>query len=377
MESNVIKHKKKAYKKYAINGGFMEALKAKLVSIDIKNLIAIFDIQIAIAIIIVFFLTRSLFAKSVLKIVNKIRKEKEDVKEDVMYKPLKTFFALLGLYLAIRILPVNSQVMVISNDIFKIIVMIFITKCITSAINPKSVIFKSLTNYSSNKMVNNFICKIARGFIWIVSFFIILYMNKINLNGLAAGLGIGSAVIALAAQDLVKSLLSGIAILTDKPFNIGDWIEVGTFSGSVTDITFRSTRIKTANNSIINIPNATIATSYVTNWNKLATRRFDLTLGLSMQTNAEKIKKIVREIRFVLENNPNVVPDSVVVNFNDISAYSNDIKIYLYLKEKDYVRYLQLREELLCDLLELIEKENIDLAYPTQTLLINNQEGQI
>ncbi len=377
MESNVIKHKKKAYKKYAINGGFMEALKAKLVSIDIKNLIAIFDIQIAIAIVIIFFLTRSLFAKIVLKVVNKIRKEKEDIKEDVMYKPLKTFFALLGLYLAIRILPVNSQVMVISNDIFKIIVMIFITKCITSAINPKSVIFKSLTNYSSNKMVNNFICKIARGFIWIVSFFIILYMNKINLNGLAAGLGIGSAVIALAAQDLVKSLLSGIAILTDKPFNIGDWIEVGTFSGSVTDITFRSTRIKTANNSIINIPNATIATSYVTNWNKLATRRFDLTLGLSMQTNAEKIKKIVREIRFVLENNPNVVPDSVVVNFNDISAYSNDIKIYLYLKEKDYVRYLQLREELLCDLLELIEKENIDLAYPTQTLLINNQEGQI
>ena len=355
----------------------MEALKAKLVSIDIKNLIAIFDIQIAIAIVIIFFLTRSLFAKIVLKIVNKIRKEKEDVKEDVMYKPLKTFFALLGLYLAIRILPVNSQVMVISNDIFKIIVMIFITKCITSAISPKSVIFKSLTNYSSNKMVNNFICKIARGFIWIVSFFIILYMNKINLNGLAAGLGIGSAIIALAAQDLVKSLLSGIAILTDKPFNIGDWIEVGTFAGSVTDITFRSTRIKTANNSIINIPNATIATSYVTNWNKLATRRFDLTLGLSMQTNAEKIKKIVREIRFVLENNPNVVPDSVVVNFNDISAYSNDIKIYLYLKEKDYVRYLQLREELLCDLLELIEKENIDLAYPTQTLFINNQEGQI
>ena len=202
-------------------------------------------------------------------------------------------------------------------------------------------------------------------------------MNKINLNGLAAGLGIGSAVIALAAQDLVKSLLSGIAILTDKPFNIGDWIEVGNFAGSVTDITFRSTRIKTVSNSIINIPNATIATSYVTNWNKLATRRFDLTLGLSMQTNAEKIKKIVREIRFVLENNPNVVPDSVVVNFNDISTYSNDIKIYLYLKEKDYVRYLQLREELLCDLLELIEKENIDLAYPTQTLFINNQEGQI
>lgn len=352
----------------------MEALKAKLTSIDIKNLIAIFDIQIAIAVAIAFFLLRGLFARIILKIINKIKREKEDVKENSMYKPLRNFFALVGLYLSIRILPVNSQIMVIANDVFKIIVMIFITKCITSAISPKSIIFKSLTNYSSNKMVNNFICKIIRGFIWIVSFFIILYMNKIKLNGLAAGLGIGSAVIALAAQDLVKSLLSGIAILTDKPFNIGDWIEVGDFAGTVTDITFRSTRIKTVSNSIINIPNATIASSYVTNWNKLATRRFDLTLGVSLQTTSEQIKKIVKEITFVLENNSNVVPESVMVNFNDITACSNDIKIYLYVKEKNYEKFLKIKQEILCDLLTLIEKENIDLAYPTQTIYLNNQE---
>ena len=354
----------------------MEVLREKLTSIDIKSLIAIFDIQIAIAVIIIFFLLRSVFAKIILKIVYKVRKDKSDVKSDGMYKTLKTFFVLLGFYLAIRILPVNSQVMVIANDVFKIIVMIFITKCITSAITPKSIIFKSLTNYSSNKMVNNFICKIARAVIWVIAIFIILYVNKINLNGLAAGLGIGSAVIALAAQDLVKSLLSGMAILTDKPYNIGDWIEIGTFAGTVTDITFRSTRIRTTNNSIINIPNANIATEYVTNWNNLSTRRFDLVLGLSLQTTSEQIRKIVKEIRLVLENNPNVVQDSVEVNFDNITAYSNDIKIFLYVNEVDYIKYLKIKEDLLCELLYLIEKENIDLAYPTQTVYLKNQEEE-
>ena len=77
-----------------INGGSMEALKAKLTSIDIKNLIAIFDIQIAIAVAIAFFLLRGLFARIILKIINKIKREKEDVKENSMYKPLRNFFAL-------------------------------------------------------------------------------------------------------------------------------------------------------------------------------------------------------------------------------------------------------------------------------------------
>jgi MscS family membrane protein len=354
----------------------MEALQAKLANINITELIAFFDILIALAITIIVFLFRGILARIVLKISYKIRKEKGDVKESSMYKPLKIFFFLAGAYIAIRTLPLNSQIMRTATDIFKIVVMIFITKCITSVIDPKSIFFKSFLNYSNNNMVNNFICKIIRALIWIIAIFVILYINKINLNGLAAGLGIGSAVIALAAQDLVKSLLSGVAILTDKPFNIGDWIEVGDFAGSVTDITFRSTRIKTANNSVITIPNSTVMSEYVTNWNKLTSRRFDLTLNLSLQTTTEKIKKIVKQIKVVLENNPNVVQNSVQVHFDGISSCSSDIKIFLYIKEKDYIKFLDVKQDLLCDLLYLVEKENIDLAYPTQTLYVKNRKGE-
>ncbi len=352
----------------------MEGLKQKLISLDIKNLLKIFNVQISVVTILIFFLLSGVFAKIIIKIINKIKKSDENAKESGMYIPLKTFFTLIGIYIAIKMLPVNSQVMIIANHIFKVVLIIFITKCITSLISPKSRLFKSFFNVSNSHIINNFLCMMIRGVIWIISFFIILYMNKINLNGLAAGLGIGSAALALAAQDLVKSILCGIAILTDKPFNIGDWIEVGNFAGTVTDITFRSTRIKALNNTIITIPNSTIASEYVINWNRLSTRRFSIILGLSLETTPEKIKKITKQMKLVLEQNPKVVPNSVQVHFDNITAYSNEIKIYLYVTERELEKFLEVKQELLCELLTLIEKENIELAYPTQTLLVKNQE---
>jgi len=117
-------------------------------------------------------------------------------------------------------------------------------------------------------------CKIIRCVIWIIYIFICISEIGYDLSGLLTALGLGSAALALAAQDLVKSLISGVSILTDKPFVIGDWIEVGEYQGTVIDITFRSTRIKSNNNSVITIPNSTITSTYVINWNRLTSRRF-------------------------------------------------------------------------------------------------------
>ena len=90
----------------------------------------------------------------------------------------------------------------------------------------------------------------------------------------------GSVIISLAAQDTVKSLLSGVVILTDKPFDIGDYVEIGEHEGTVLDITFRSTRIKALNNTIITIPNSVITANSVINWNRLKSRRMDIILNL-------------------------------------------------------------------------------------------------
>lgn len=360
----------------------MDNIKQMITSIDLDNLLKIFDIQISIAILIFFVLFKGIFSRILIKIYYIFSKNKKNPKDSSMYKPLNTFFVCLGIFCTINILPISKQVLYILNKIFKIIVIYFITKAISTLITEDSTWFKKVFKKSENKAVDRFICKIIRGILWIIFLFIVLnelgYTNVSSaLGGLVTGLGIGSAALALAAQDFVKSLLSGATILTDKPFIIGDWIEVGQYQGTVVDITFRSTRIKSFDNAVITIPNSTITSDYVINWNRLTSRRFDCVLNLSLDTPTDKIRKIVKEIKLTLENNPNVIKGTVQVALDAISNYSSDIKIYLYVNEAEYVKFLKVKEDILCSLLFLAEKENIELAYPSQTVFVRGKGENI
>lgn len=335
----------------------------------------IFYVQIAISIVIIFFVFRAVLAKSILKTINIVLKRKEKTSENPMYKTLKNFIMILGFYLASLILPLSEKISYLINELFRIVLILFVTKILTIIINKDSKIFKKVFK-SKNEAVNSFFCKIVRGVLWVISFVIIFKLLGFDLSGLIAGLGVGSVIISLAAQDTVKSLLSGVTILTEKPFEIGDWIKVGTNQGSVLDITFKSTRIKAADNTIITIPNSMVTEDCVVNWNKLKSRRFECVLNLHLDTTSEEIKKLIEEIKLVLKNNPAIDSESVQVFFDAITAYSSDIKIFLYITETEYIKYLKVKEEIHYELLGLIDKENIILAYPTQTIYIAKNEGE-
>lgn len=355
----------------------MEDLKQMLNSIDLNNLLKIFDIQIAIAVLLFFILFRTLFSRIIIKIYYKIIKSKKNPKDSQMYKSFNTFFVLLGIYLMIHTLPTEDWVLDRLNDIFYVVIVYYITKAISTLVNEESFLFKKFIKRSKNKAVDRFICKIIKVFLWLLA--LVIALNRLGfklqgLGGLVTGLGIGSAALALAAQDMVKSILSGFTILTDKPFIIGDWIEVGAYQGTVVDITFRSTRIKAFNNAVITIPNSIITSDYVVNWNRLNSRRFDCTLNLHLDTQTDKIRKLIKEITLTLKNNPDIIKETVEVHLDAISSCSADVKIYLYVNVSDYVRYLNIKEDILCSLLFLAEKENVELAYPTQTLYVQRKE---
>lgn len=352
----------------------MENFKQMITSIDLNDLLKIFDYQIATAILIFFFVFRNIFSKILIKIYYTIIKSKKQPKDSSMYKPLKVFFVLLGIFCMIHILPVNAQTMSILNELFKIVIIYYSTKAFVTLIDDKSIVMKKIFKDPENKTVNKFLCKVIRTVVWVAFGFVVLKEIGIDLTTFVAALGIGSAAIALAAQDLVKSLISGVSILTDKPFVIGDWVEVGQYQGTVVDITFRSVRIKSYDNAVVTIPNSTITSDYVVNWNRLNSRRFDCILNLGLDTPSDKIRKIVKEIKLTLQNNPDVIKETVQVNFDAISKYSCDIKIYLYVNIADYAEFLKAKQDILCSLVFLAEKENIDFAYPSQTLYVKGKE---
>lgn len=354
----------------------MNKITEVLSGIDLNSLITIFDIQIALAVIVIAFLFKGVLSKFILKVVYFFTKhDKTDVKQSKMYAPIKRMILCIGIYIALKILPTSAQISYYIDEAFKVIIIIFITKGITSLLTKDSKILKRMLNMSENDTVNNFVCKILTVLVWITSVFIIITELGFKINGLFTGLGLVSAAIALAAQELVKNLISGFSILTDRPFVLGDWIEVGQYAGTVIDISFRSTRIKTNNNSLVTIPNSKITTEYVINWNRLKSRRLDLILGLDLNTPTEKIKKTVKQMKLILKNNTHVIPDTIEVNFDEISDCSINIKIFLYVNETDYNRFLHAKQDILCSLLTLIEKENIELAYPTQTVYVKNNEN--
>lgn len=350
-------------------GSFLNNLNRQQI-LDFAN---IFYLQISIAIVVVFLLFRPVFARTIIRVINHFLKKKEKPVDNPIYKSLKNFIFCIGVYLACLILPVNEKISYLINEIFKIIVILFITKVLTVIVNKDSKIFKKFFANSKNEAVNSFLCKLVRGILWIISFLIIFKELGFDLTGLVAGLGVGSVIISLAAQDTVKSLLSGVTILTEKPFEIGDWIKVGDYQGTVLDITFKSTRIKANDNTTITIPNSMVTEDCVINWNTLKTRRFDCTLNLSLDTTSDEIKKLVEKIKLVLKQNSKVDEDTVHVVFDNISAYSSDLRIFLYIKEAEYLKYLKVKEELFYALLDIVDKENIELAYPTQKIFVENE----
>ena len=349
-------------------------------SINVESLLKFFDSQMAIGLFLFFTIFRGVFSRLVIRFYYMVIKKDKSPKESSMYKPLNIFFVLLGIFCMINMLPTNQKALDIMNQIFSVVVIFYITKAVSTLLTVDSFFAKKYFKNSKNPAVDKFICNILRVCLWIIAALVaatILGFDLSVFSGLVAGLGIASAGAALAAQDIVKSMLSGVAILSDKPFVIGDWIEVDKFQGTVIDITFRSTRIKSYNNAVVTIPNSTITSNYVVNWNRLTSRRFDCILNLSLDTPSDKIKKIVKEIKVMLQNDPKVIKETVEVTLNEISTSSCDIKIFLYVREAEYAKFLHAKQDILCNLLFLFEKENVELAYPTQTLFVKRKEDVV
>ena len=216
----------------------------------------------------------------------------------------------------------------------------------------------------------DFLLKIARAIIYVVATFIVIMLLGINLNALIAGLGIGGVIITLAAQDTAKNLFGGLVIFLDKPFTVGDWIEMSPFEGTVEDITFRSTRIRTFENSVVNIPNSIISESSVINWSKMEKRRYKTNLCIQLDTPLEKLEKLQARIREMLQEKEGIYDESIIVKFDEIKDNGINILVCSYTDSVDYLSYLAEKENINCKIMKIIREENIELAYDTKTVYV-------
>ena len=341
--------------------------------------IQIIDIIIAIGIIVFFRILSGTFSYMIIRIFKIKSKTAKEIKESAFFKPLKAFFIILGIYLAIVFLKtplqINNQVMDIVTKAFKIISVIEIAVGLANSFTSKTILGKKLKKSLSSKMddtVFEFVLKITRVLIYVIAIFLVLAILEINLTGLIAGLGLGGVIVTLAAQDTAKNLFGGLVIFIDKPFVVGDWIQMDAYEGTIEDITFRTTRIRTFENALVNIPNAIIADASVTNWSKMEKRRYKTNLCVELNTPLEKLELLKSRIEKMLQERESVYDDSIIVRFDQITENGINILIYTYTNSVDYASYLKEVEDINIKIMKILKEENIELAYDTKTVYVKN-----
>lgn len=341
--------------------------------------IQIVDVLIALFIIIFFKIFSSTFSYIIVKMFKFKTKNKAHIKENAFYNPLRIFFTILGVYLGILFLkkPLNitNEIMNIITKIFEVIVIFAFAKGLASSFRTGSSLVKRLRKTLNTKLDDNmfeFMLKVVRVIIYVIAVFIVIAILGINLNGLVAGLGIGGIIVTLAAQDTAKNLFGGLIIFIDKPFNVGDWVQFNNFEGTIEDITFRSTRIRTFENSVVNVPNSIISEASVTNWSKMEKRRYKTNLCVESNTTLEKLQKFETRIREMLQAREAIYDDSIIVKFDQITQNGINILVYTYTDSVDYESYLEEVENINLKIMKILKEEDIKLAYESRNVYIKS-----
>ena len=209
-----------------------------------------------------------------------------------------------------------------------------------------------------------------------LGFLALLQNFGVNIMSVLAGLGLGGLALALAAKDTCANFFGSIMIFLDRPFRIGDWIIVDQFEGTVTEIGFRSTRVRTFYDSVITIPNAIVANAHIDNMGSRTYRRIKAMIGLTYDTPPEKIEAFLEGIKNIIRANEHTRKDYFHVVFHSYGNFSLNILLYCFLKVPNWATELVERQRIYLEILRLAESLDINFAFPTRTLHVDSFPGQ-
>jgi MscS family membrane protein len=198
-----------------------------------------------------------------------------------------------------------------------------------------------------------------------------------DVASLIAGLGIGGLAFALAAKDTLANLFGSVMIMLDRPFRVGDYIVAKGVEGTVEEIGFRSTRIRSAYNSLVSIPNSELVISNVDNLGMRSHRRVRETYGLVYGTPPERVTAFCEGVRAILLARPAVKQDAVTVAFTNLGTSALEVLVNYHLSAPSWDAELAERQAVLLAVIRLADSLQVAFAFPTQTLIIENPPARL
>ena len=332
------------------------------------------EIIIALLIFTFFLFLRGVFSKFVVKklesYVLKSTNSFDNSLVNSMEGPAKFFPIVLGFFVSTSYLTVDSG-MVDAINRSLITVLIFWT--FHQVVGPFSSVIKSAGGLISRDLIN-WIIKAIKILILILGFAAVLDLWGIKIGPIIAGLGLFGVAVALGAQDLFKNLISGILVLVERRFQVGDWIFVdGVIEGTVENIGFRSTVVRRFDKSLATIPNFQFAEQAVINKSLITNRRIDWAIGLEYRTTSDQLKNIKEQIENFIKTNSNFSKSEdtiLAVKIEQFAASSIDIRLICFTKTAHYLEWMNVKDLLAMEIKSIVERNKASFAFPSTSIYV-------
>ncbi len=335
------------------------------------------DIIVSLIIFLLFYLLRRLIARFILnrlsKIVLSTTTKIDDAVIEVLDGPLKFFPVVIGFFIASTYLDLSDQNQIFFDLINRSLITIFIFWLLHQLIIPFSFVIKNFESKISKPLVD-WTLKGLKILVIVLGIVAILELWGIRVGPVIAGLGLFGVAVALGAQDLFKNLISGIMILMEKRFTVGDVILVsGEVEGVVEQIGFRSTLVRRFDSTPVMVPNYKFAEQSVTNYTRRHHRRIRWLIGLEYRTTIDQLRNIRNEINTLIENENDFAKNenaSFYVRIDSFSDSSIDMLVQVFTVTNDWGEFLKTKENLAVKIIEIVENNNAGFAFPSQSLYL-------
>lgn len=303
-------------------------------------------------------------------------KKKLPLNQEPLYKAILRIFIITGIFVGLLFCSLDTKTLAYIVKAYKILLIMMIASAVNALIQRNLFLIRPVQEklkLGKDDTINKLLSKILRGIVDVIAAGLIISELGYDITGILAGLGLTSAVIAFAAQDTFKNFFGGFIILLDKPFLVGDWIQLTNvdIEGIVEDITFRSTRIRTFKDSLITIPNSNIVNESIINWSKMNTRRNTINLEVTLDTPIKSLNKAISDIQLMLLEHPDIDNEKMYIHFDDIKPNGYNLFICYFTKITTYSEFLQLKENINYKIVSILEKNKVKLAYNSQDIYIH------
>ena len=309
------------------------------------------------------------------KMASRSKSSLDDKVLAVVGRPLSWALASLFWFLAVQFLQFEGLLLSGLNTVIQVIFsfsLIWAFYRLTGVLSDYIKVAADKTKVGLDEQLVPIIGKSMRIFVVVFGGLVAFQNLGINVMSLVAGLGLGGLAFALAAKDTAANLFGSIMIFSDSPFRVGDWVKFESVEGTVESVGFRSTKVRTFYNSLVSVPNATVANVAIDNMGRRQYRRVYATLGLTYDTTPDEMEAFLEGVKNIILANPTTRKDYFHVVFSGYDDSSLSVMLYFFLSVPDWSEELVQRQNIYLEILRLAKELKVSFAFPSTSLYMEN-----